>query len=113
MLQLNYLESVSRGNDSSRELAVRMMAFMCQYFSYVDTIIILNTILSILCQECFSDDAESMGTVTTWNTYFRYITTHKSLVFVLILCVAIFVLEVRKFPAVILLRCLFKLCCLQ
>ncbi|XP_047906947.2 cystic fibrosis transmembrane conductance regulator [Anser cygnoides] len=45
-------------------------------------------------KECFSDDAESMGTVTTWNTYFRYITTHKSLVFVLILCVAIFVLEV-------------------
>uniref|UniRef100_A0A669PHA7 Cystic fibrosis transmembrane conductance regulator n=1 Tax=Phasianus colchicus TaxID=9054 RepID=A0A669PHA7_PHACC len=47
-------------------------------------------------KECFTDDAESMGTVTTWNTYFRYITIHKSLIFVLILCVTIFLLEVRK-----------------
>ncbi|XP_031409081.1 cystic fibrosis transmembrane conductance regulator isoform X2 [Meleagris gallopavo] len=45
-------------------------------------------------KECFTDDAESMGTVTTWNTYFRYITIHKSLIFVLILCVIIFLLEV-------------------
>uniref|UniRef100_A0A8C2TMQ2 Cystic fibrosis transmembrane conductance regulator n=1 Tax=Coturnix japonica TaxID=93934 RepID=A0A8C2TMQ2_COTJA len=45
-------------------------------------------------KECFTDDAESMGTVTTWNTYFRYITIHKSLIFVLILCVTIFLLEV-------------------
>lgn len=112
MLQLNYLESVSIGSDSSRELAERMMAFMCQYFSYVDTIIILTAIVSILWQECFSDDAEGMGTVTTWNTYFRYITTHKSFVFVLILCVAIFLLEVRKSSPAVILLCLFKLCCL-
>nr|XP_025953117.1 cystic fibrosis transmembrane conductance regulator [Dromaius novaehollandiae] len=45
-------------------------------------------------KECFTDDTESMGTVTTWNTYFRYITIHKSLIFVLILCVAIFLIEV-------------------
>ncbi|NXW99236.1 CFTR regulator, partial [Larus smithsonianus] len=47
-------------------------------------------------KECFTDDAESMGTVTTWNTYFRYVTIHKSLVFVLIFCVTVFLLEVRK-----------------
>ncbi|KAM8820697.1 cystic fibrosis transmembrane conductance regulator isoform 2-T2 [Eudromia elegans] len=47
-------------------------------------------------KECFTDDTESMGTVTTWNTYFRYITIHKNLIFVLILCLAIFLIEVRK-----------------
>ncbi|XP_068788712.1 cystic fibrosis transmembrane conductance regulator isoform X1 [Struthio camelus] len=45
-------------------------------------------------KECFTDDTESMGAVTTWNTYFRYITIHKNLIFVLILCVAIFLIEV-------------------
>uniref|UniRef100_A0A8C3Y7I0 Cystic fibrosis transmembrane conductance regulator n=1 Tax=Catharus ustulatus TaxID=91951 RepID=A0A8C3Y7I0_CATUS len=47
-------------------------------------------------KECFSDDAESMGTVTTWNTYFRYVTIHRNLIFVLILCVTVFLIEVRK-----------------
>uniref|UniRef100_A0A663F356 Cystic fibrosis transmembrane conductance regulator n=1 Tax=Aquila chrysaetos chrysaetos TaxID=223781 RepID=A0A663F356_AQUCH len=47
-------------------------------------------------KECFTDDAESMGTVTTWNTYFRYVTIHKNLIFVLILCVTVFLVEVRK-----------------
>uniref|UniRef100_A0A8V5FLY3 Cystic fibrosis transmembrane conductance regulator n=1 Tax=Melopsittacus undulatus TaxID=13146 RepID=A0A8V5FLY3_MELUD len=47
-------------------------------------------------KECFTDDAESMGTVTTWNTYFRYVTIHKNLIFVLILCVTVFLIEVRK-----------------
>ncbi|XP_061229035.1 cystic fibrosis transmembrane conductance regulator isoform X2 [Neopsephotus bourkii] len=45
-------------------------------------------------KECFTDDAESMGTVTTWNTYFRYVTIHKNLIFVLILCVTVFLIEV-------------------
>ncbi|XP_062465609.1 cystic fibrosis transmembrane conductance regulator isoform X2 [Pezoporus occidentalis] len=45
-------------------------------------------------KECFTDDAESMGTVTTWNTYFRYVTVHKNLIFVLILCVTVFLIEV-------------------
>uniref|UniRef100_A0A8C8RK32 Cystic fibrosis transmembrane conductance regulator n=1 Tax=Pelusios castaneus TaxID=367368 RepID=A0A8C8RK32_9SAUR len=35
-------------------------------------------------KEYFFDDGESMSAVTTWNTYYRYITTHKSLIFVLI-----------------------------
>uniref|UniRef100_A0A8C3K1Z4 Cystic fibrosis transmembrane conductance regulator n=1 Tax=Calidris pygmaea TaxID=425635 RepID=A0A8C3K1Z4_9CHAR len=47
-------------------------------------------------KECFTGDAESMGTVTTWNTYFRYVTIHKTLIFVLIFCVTVFLIEVRK-----------------
>uniref|UniRef100_A0A8C3T844 Cystic fibrosis transmembrane conductance regulator n=1 Tax=Chelydra serpentina TaxID=8475 RepID=A0A8C3T844_CHESE len=45
-------------------------------------------------KECFIDDAESMSAVTTWNTYYRYITTHKSLTIVLIFCLVIFLIEV-------------------
>ncbi|KAJ6654096.1 hypothetical protein lerEdw1_007460 [Lerista edwardsae] len=45
-------------------------------------------------KECFFDDAETMTAVTTWNTYFRYISVHKKLIFVLIMCVAIFLIEV-------------------
>uniref|UniRef100_A0A8C8RK51 Cystic fibrosis transmembrane conductance regulator n=1 Tax=Pelusios castaneus TaxID=367368 RepID=A0A8C8RK51_9SAUR len=45
-------------------------------------------------KEYFFDDGESMSAVTTWNTYYRYITTHKSLIFVLILCLVIFLIEV-------------------
>ncbi|NXW48076.1 CFTR regulator, partial [Nyctiprogne leucopyga] len=59
-------------------------------------------------KECFTDDAESMGTVTTWNTYFRYVTIHKNLIFVLILCVTVFLIEVRKPAAdVMLLEIMF------
>ncbi|KAF4800242.1 Cystic fibrosis transmembrane conductance regulator [Turdus rufiventris] len=52
-------------------------------------------------KECFSDDAESMGTVTTWNTYFRYVTIHRNLIFVLILCVTVFLIEVAACLAVV------------
>ncbi|XP_067325155.1 cystic fibrosis transmembrane conductance regulator [Anolis sagrei] len=45
-------------------------------------------------KECFFDDSETMNTVTTWNTYFRYITIHKTLLVVLIMCVVIFSIEV-------------------
>ncbi|XP_013371415.1 PREDICTED: cystic fibrosis transmembrane conductance regulator isoform X2 [Chinchilla lanigera] len=45
-------------------------------------------------KECFFDDVESVPTVTTWNTYLRYITVHKSLIFVLIWCLIIFLAEV-------------------
>ncbi|XP_048356586.1 cystic fibrosis transmembrane conductance regulator [Sphaerodactylus townsendi] len=45
-------------------------------------------------KEYFLDDAETMSTVTTWNTYFRYVTVHKKLIFVLIMCVLIFLVEV-------------------
>uniref|UniRef100_A0A8C3VLY6 Cystic fibrosis transmembrane conductance regulator n=1 Tax=Catagonus wagneri TaxID=51154 RepID=A0A8C3VLY6_9CETA len=45
-------------------------------------------------RECFLDDVESIPTVTTWNTYLRYVTVHKSLIFVLIWCLVIFLAEV-------------------
>ncbi|XP_053109739.1 cystic fibrosis transmembrane conductance regulator [Hemicordylus capensis] len=54
-------------------------------------------------KEYFFDDAETMSAVTTWNTYFRYITVHKQLFFVLIMCVAIFLIEVAASLAGLLL----------
>nr|XP_020645372.1 cystic fibrosis transmembrane conductance regulator [Pogona vitticeps] len=45
-------------------------------------------------KDCFFDDTETMNTVTTWNTYFRYITINKKLIAVLIMCVVIFTIEV-------------------
>ncbi|XP_062063448.1 cystic fibrosis transmembrane conductance regulator [Lepus europaeus] len=45
-------------------------------------------------KECFIDDVDSIPTVTTWNTYLRYITVHRSLIFVLIWCIVIFLAEV-------------------
>uniref|UniRef100_A0A8C9HNR9 Cystic fibrosis transmembrane conductance regulator n=1 Tax=Piliocolobus tephrosceles TaxID=591936 RepID=A0A8C9HNR9_9PRIM len=45
-------------------------------------------------KECFFDDMESIPAVTTWNIYLRYITVHKSLIFVLIWCLVIFLAEV-------------------
>ncbi|KAM6436507.1 cystic fibrosis transmembrane conductance regulator isoform 2-T2 [Liasis olivaceus] len=45
-------------------------------------------------KECFFDDSDTMNTVTTWNTYFRYITIHKKMIVVLIMCVVIFLIEV-------------------
>uniref|UniRef100_A0A8C5MLZ9 Cystic fibrosis transmembrane conductance regulator n=1 Tax=Leptobrachium leishanense TaxID=445787 RepID=A0A8C5MLZ9_9ANUR len=45
-------------------------------------------------KECFLDDTDSATPTTTWSTYLRFITAHKNLVFILVLCVAIFVAEV-------------------
>nr|XP_023400429.1 cystic fibrosis transmembrane conductance regulator [Loxodonta africana] len=45
-------------------------------------------------KECFFDDVENMPPVTTWNTYLRYVTVHKSLIFVLIWCLVVFLAEV-------------------
>ncbi|XP_023619376.1 cystic fibrosis transmembrane conductance regulator isoform X7 [Myotis lucifugus] len=52
-------------------------------------------------KECFFDDVEGIPAVTTWNTYLRYITIHKSLVFVLIWCFVIFLAEVAVSLAVL------------
>ena len=60
-------------------------------------------------QECFFDDVESIPTVTTWNTYLRYVTVHKSLIFVLIWCLVVFLAEVRIFCYKILLIVKVKL----
>ncbi|XP_075065076.1 cystic fibrosis transmembrane conductance regulator isoform X2 [Mixophyes fleayi] len=45
-------------------------------------------------KECFLDDTDSATPTTTWNTYFRYVTAHKSLIFILILVLVIFLAEV-------------------
>ncbi|KAB1276049.1 Cystic fibrosis transmembrane conductance regulator [Camelus dromedarius] len=44
-------------------------------------------------RECFFDDVENIPAVTTWNTYLRYITIHKSLIFVLIWCLVVFLAQ--------------------
>ncbi|XP_040267387.1 cystic fibrosis transmembrane conductance regulator isoform X2 [Bufo bufo] len=45
-------------------------------------------------KECFLDDTDSATPLTSWNTYFRYATVHKSLIFILILVLVIFLVEV-------------------
>ncbi|XP_051031684.1 cystic fibrosis transmembrane conductance regulator [Phodopus roborovskii] len=45
-------------------------------------------------KECFFDDMVKIPTVTTWNTYLRYFTLHKSLLIVLIWCLVVFLVEV-------------------
>ncbi|XP_077329075.1 cystic fibrosis transmembrane conductance regulator [Lithobates pipiens] len=45
-------------------------------------------------KECFLDDTDSASPTTTWSTYFRYVTTHKSLIIVLVLVLVIFLAEV-------------------
>nr|Q07E42.1 RecName: Full=Cystic fibrosis transmembrane conductance regulator; Short=CFTR; AltName: Full=ATP-binding cassette sub-family C member 7; AltName: Full=Channel conductance-controlling ATPase; AltName: Full=cAMP-dependent chloride channel [Dasypus novemcinctus]ABI93634.1 cystic fibrosis transmembrane conductance regulator, ATP-binding cassette (sub-family C, member 7) [Dasypus novemcinctus] len=56
-------------------------------------------------KECFLDDVESIPAVTTWNTYLRYITVHKRLIFVLIWCFVVFLIEVA---ASLVLLCLLS-----
>ncbi|KAB0376141.1 hypothetical protein FD755_012784, partial [Muntiacus reevesi] len=55
-------------------------------------------------RDCFFDDVENIPAVTTWNTYLRYITVHKSLMFVLIWCLVVFLAEVA---ASLVVLCLF------
>ncbi|KAM4676151.1 cystic fibrosis transmembrane conductance regulator [Discoglossus pictus] len=45
-------------------------------------------------KECFLDDTDSSTPTTTWSTYIRYIASHKNLIFILILVVVIFLIEV-------------------
>ncbi|XP_069620953.1 cystic fibrosis transmembrane conductance regulator [Ranitomeya imitator] len=54
-------------------------------------------------KECFLDDTDSASPTTTWNTYFRYATAHKSLVVILILVLVIFLAEVAASLAGLLL----------
>ena len=46
-------------------------------------------------QECFADEKENVFETTSWNTYLRYITTNRNLVYVLIFIFLVFVIEVR------------------
>ncbi|XP_060229830.1 cystic fibrosis transmembrane conductance regulator [Meriones unguiculatus] len=45
-------------------------------------------------KECFFDDIVKIPPVTTWNTYLRYFTLHKSLLIILIWCLVVFLIEV-------------------
>lgn len=49
-------------------------------------------------QQCFADERANTFETTSWSTYLRYITTNKSLVYVLIFIVFVFVIEVKSLP---------------
>ncbi|XP_029288886.1 cystic fibrosis transmembrane conductance regulator isoform X3 [Cottoperca gobio] len=45
-------------------------------------------------EQCFADERDNIFETTSWSTYLRYITTNKSLVYVLIFIVIVFIIEV-------------------
>uniref|UniRef100_A0A665UHU8 Cystic fibrosis transmembrane conductance regulator n=1 Tax=Echeneis naucrates TaxID=173247 RepID=A0A665UHU8_ECHNA len=45
-------------------------------------------------EHCFADERENIFETTSWSTYLRYITTNRSLVYVLIFIVFVFIIEV-------------------
>ncbi|XP_061780634.1 cystic fibrosis transmembrane conductance regulator [Nerophis lumbriciformis] len=45
-------------------------------------------------EQCFADDRENVFETTSWSTYLRYVTTNRSLVYVLIFIFLVFVIEV-------------------
>uniref|UniRef100_A0A8C6L3P9 Cystic fibrosis transmembrane conductance regulator n=2 Tax=Nothobranchius TaxID=28779 RepID=A0A8C6L3P9_NOTFU len=46
-------------------------------------------------EECFADERESVFQTTSWSTYLRYISTNRSLIYVLIFIGIVFVIEVK------------------
>uniref|UniRef100_A0A8C4I6V2 Cystic fibrosis transmembrane conductance regulator n=1 Tax=Dicentrarchus labrax TaxID=13489 RepID=A0A8C4I6V2_DICLA len=44
-------------------------------------------------EQCFADERENIFETTSWSTYLRYITTNRSLVYVLIFIVFVFIIE--------------------
>lgn len=67
-------------------------------------------------QECFADEREKIFETTSWSTYLRYISTNRSLIYVLIFIVIVFAIEVKFclffylkvfFNFVILINCKF------
>uniref|UniRef100_A0A8C2X8Y6 Cystic fibrosis transmembrane conductance regulator n=1 Tax=Cyclopterus lumpus TaxID=8103 RepID=A0A8C2X8Y6_CYCLU len=46
-------------------------------------------------EQCFADERENIFETTSWSTYLRYITTNRSLVYVLIFIVLVFFIEVK------------------
>uniref|UniRef100_A0A8D3BQS5 Cystic fibrosis transmembrane conductance regulator n=1 Tax=Scophthalmus maximus TaxID=52904 RepID=A0A8D3BQS5_SCOMX len=62
-------------------------------------------------EQCFADERENIFETTSWSTYLRYITANKSLVYVLIFIVFVFVIEVKPHP--LFFFCFFKLCLLN
>lgn len=46
-------------------------------------------------QQCFADDREKTFENTSWSTYLRYVTMNRSLVYVLIFILIVFIIEVK------------------
>ncbi|XP_037538989.1 cystic fibrosis transmembrane conductance regulator [Nematolebias whitei] len=45
-------------------------------------------------EECFADERENIFQTTSWSTYLRYVSTNRSLIYVLIFIMIVFVIEV-------------------
>nr|XP_061812358.1 cystic fibrosis transmembrane conductance regulator-like [Nerophis lumbriciformis] len=52
-------------------------------------------------EQCFADERENVFETTSWSTYLRYVTTNRSLVYVLIFIFLVFVIEVIVFLIII------------
>ncbi|XP_061107055.1 cystic fibrosis transmembrane conductance regulator isoform X2 [Conger conger] len=49
-------------------------------------------------EECFADEREHVFETTSWSTYFRYLSTNKNLVYILVFIILVFLIEViRRF----------------
>uniref|UniRef100_A0A672IXF4 Cystic fibrosis transmembrane conductance regulator n=1 Tax=Salarias fasciatus TaxID=181472 RepID=A0A672IXF4_SALFA len=46
-------------------------------------------------EQCFADDRENVFETTSWSTYLRYVTTNRSLVYVLVFILIVFAIEVK------------------
>uniref|UniRef100_A0A8C9YW86 Cystic fibrosis transmembrane conductance regulator n=1 Tax=Sander lucioperca TaxID=283035 RepID=A0A8C9YW86_SANLU len=46
-------------------------------------------------KQCFADERENIFETTSWSTYLRYITTNRSLVYVLIFIALVFIIELQ------------------
>lgn len=53
-----------------------------------------NFLFFFFFQQCFADDRENTFETTSWSTYLRYISTNKSLIYVLIFIFVVFAIEV-------------------
>lgn len=49
-------------------------------------------------QQCFADERENVFVTTSWSTYLRYVSTNKTLIYVLIFIAIVFAIEVRFKP---------------
>lgn len=54
----------------------------------------ITVFIFIFPQQCFADDRDNTFETTSWSTYLRYVSTNKSLVYVLIFIFVVFVIEV-------------------
>uniref|UniRef100_A0AAQ6ARG2 Cystic fibrosis transmembrane conductance regulator n=1 Tax=Amphiprion ocellaris TaxID=80972 RepID=A0AAQ6ARG2_AMPOC len=50
-------------------------------------------------EQCFADERENVFETTSWSTYLRYVTTNRSLVYVLIFILFVFAIEVKSQPS--------------